>query len=1385
MMKPPPYFQAIMERSLSRWQQLEADPELAAPWHQLFRQVQNPRHVLSELLQNADDAGATKASVTVADHQFVFRHNGHDFSEDELSSLCRFGWSNKRIMHTIGFRGIGFKSTFALGDTVCLKTPTLSVAFDRARFTLPRWADRELSEDDCTQIEVLISDESRESEIKNSMREWEENPQSLLFFGSLHCLRINDREISWESLGPGPASGTEWMALNGDADKTYMIGRSEPEAFPEEALKEVRCERMVMAEEMPVLPPCSVEIVLGGQSRLYNVLPTGTRTQLPFGCNAPFVQDPARFGVQGPDSSDTNCWLLERIGRLAARIMLEWLQNRNLGLSERSQAYALLPDVDRSDTSEEGTISTLVEQSFAKVQDEHPSVLTDTGDVRAPHEAVALPIELFEVWQPDQMVGLFDSRESSVLCRFVCEQGREKLVNWGMVKEVDRSEVLSALQKATVPKPSSWQRLFHLWAYVSPRDHNWWEEHYLTSLRIVPVAGNADLDASTLVVRVRDKYTLARDDDWEFLSSRLRIVDAGWLDFLDKQIQVIDSQQDEELCQRIVAGKDVLGRLGLGQATSVNSVFSQVAHEFFSQSQVFIKDCVRLAQIAARLSVTTNESFRFVTRDNRLRSSNETILFDLDGSVKEIVPESWHQGHLLHDLYSDTFASCTKTEWLEWIASGRSGLNTLVPPEEKKRCIYSRSAIERELRARGMVGAPWYYYRTDSFYLDDWDFDDALWQHWRALAREDPDFWGRLMDRILSQPTSFWHQALEAEAFHDSRNGHSARLTDAHLLPSWILAFANERCLPDIHGAYHRPSELLRRTPATEAMIEVEPFVANRYDQEVNRPLLQALGVRDRPANPEMILRYLRSLANSKEPPTAECEKWYRRLDQLFDASSTADQERIRKAFREERLILLEGGGLAATADVFVTHSEDDVPDAPKVRIAVRDLSFWAKIGVAGRPTIDLALGWLKRLPSQRELDIATLRCVRALLARYPGRIWDECNKWLNLACQWVQTESLLYALTSSPVEWGHLFESIKEKTVDLRMLSEETASKPPFSLLPPLSRVIDERLVEGTRVSVLSRDWPWLRLVGTLLTRVQLEDEAEQETIRGLGRELSQTIVQPVPEIDITPYVEGKPGGTPRRVEVVWSSRVLYVLESSPPQRLARMIPRLLAGYFRRGDITSALSYCYERTEGQITAYFEDAFELLTIADVANPREEGIPGIDTSGVQVTGTDIRTEHPDPTPKARPDSSGDSTQEGSRTENDPNPDRPGRLRPATSPVIERFAAVQGFEVKSDRTFVHPDGRLLLRTDDGIFPWIEKSRDECVYYYPMEHCMEKEPLDVRADVWGMLERFPDQYALILLDLQDMPTRVFGRDLLSMQQTNELKLYATIYRLVISHD
>ncbi|MBI2480520.1 MAG: ATP-binding protein, partial [Planctomycetia bacterium] len=300
------YFERVRTKAAQQWDQLEHDPELAGPWHQLFAQVQNPRHVVSELLQNADDAGATKATVEIKDGEFVFSHDGDDFTEDQFASLCRFGYSNKRTMRTIGFRGIGFKSTFSLGDEVHLSSPTLSVMFRRKRFSEPVWIDPQRPSSGRTEVRVRIKDKHRLTELEKNLSEWMTTPASLLFFKSIRKLRIQDEEVHWKSHGAGPVDGSEWMATTKSPRHKYLVLRSAFEELPADAQEEIRQERMVGVDGKLDLPPCQVELVLGPdggpelEGRLFVVLPTQVATALPFACDAPFIEDPVRLQIKDP-----------------------------------------------------------------------------------------------------------------------------------------------------------------------------------------------------------------------------------------------------------------------------------------------------------------------------------------------------------------------------------------------------------------------------------------------------------------------------------------------------------------------------------------------------------------------------------------------------------------------------------------------------------------------------------------------------------------------------------------------------------------------------------------------------------------------------------------------------------------------------------------------------------------------------------------------------------------------------------------------------------------------------------------------------------------------------------------------------------------------------
>lgn len=78
-------------------------------------------HFVYELLQNAEDAGATRIKFLEKEDRLEVLHNGTPFSVGNLQSLCDIGMSDKSSeLNQIGEFGVGFKSVFGICDTVYL-----------------------------------------------------------------------------------------------------------------------------------------------------------------------------------------------------------------------------------------------------------------------------------------------------------------------------------------------------------------------------------------------------------------------------------------------------------------------------------------------------------------------------------------------------------------------------------------------------------------------------------------------------------------------------------------------------------------------------------------------------------------------------------------------------------------------------------------------------------------------------------------------------------------------------------------------------------------------------------------------------------------------------------------------------------------------------------------------------------------------------------------------------------------------------------------------------------------------------------------------------------------------------------------------------------------
>jgi len=155
-------------------------------------------HFLYELLQNAEDAGATNIHFELEANLLKVVHNGKRlFDEKDLNGITTIGRSQKRDdVNTIGKFGVGFKSVFAYTQAPEVRSGVVS--FCIRDLIVPNWIEPDLKIDPTETAFILKFDQpakSPEQCFKEIAAGLDNLPASTILF-----LR-NLREISWTVSG--------------------------------------------------------------------------------------------------------------------------------------------------------------------------------------------------------------------------------------------------------------------------------------------------------------------------------------------------------------------------------------------------------------------------------------------------------------------------------------------------------------------------------------------------------------------------------------------------------------------------------------------------------------------------------------------------------------------------------------------------------------------------------------------------------------------------------------------------------------------------------------------------------------------------------------------------------------------------------------------------------------------------------------------------------------------------------------------------------------------------------------------------------------------------------------------------------------------------------
>jgi hypothetical protein len=383
---------------------------------------------------------------------------------------------------------------------------------------------------------------------------------------------------------------------------------------------------------------------------------------------------------------------------------------------------------------------------------------------------------------------------------------------------------------------------------------------------------------------------------------------------------------------------------------------------------------------------------------------------------------------------------------------------------------------------------------------------------------------------------------------------------------------------------------------------------------------------------------------------------------------------------------------------------------------------------------------------------------------------------------------------------WSHLHEWVKRKTADFQRLLGETVQAPPFSALPALSDLVEEHFNQPSLLGGMEDRRAWLTAFGIQLGRIELADAAETERVRALAETIAATSWVQTAKLEVVPYLDGVPAGTARLTDILWLDGKLFVSPLSKA-KLAKRVPEEI-GRSLSADIRAALTYAFERSPEDIKDYLEENFTLGPVQEMAAPVIEAPAAaaptakdvadessenagdadapVEADNLHLSEDDEAATQPEPEPQAaEPDRELIETDIATRPRAAPRPHRPS--------IMARFALGQGYQADGEDRFFHADGSWIGRANGTRFPWERRSASGEIlrHYYPKDHCLEHEPLQLEADVWGLLDQKPDVYSFILINPEGDPVEMTGVRLRVLRAGGELTIHPATYRLVYDLD
>lgn len=348
-------------------------------------------HFVYELLQNAEDAGASNVSFHLFKDRLEMRHDGRPFDEDDVRGICGLAVGTKKgDLTKIGKFGIGFKSVYAYTNSPEIHSDDEHFLIEH--YVRPHAAERRTTDQGQTLIVLkfdpcVVAPEDACLEIGQRLAML--SARSLLFLSHIG-------EVSWVKKDGSQGMYMRGSSQYGSAKRVLLIGDSQG--------KETEEEWLVFSRPVPLSTDFALkveaayrlekdtktkteQIVPVQDSHLVVFFPTEKETHLRFLVQGPYRTTPARDNV--PKDDPLNQRLIQETATLIVESLADLKEMRLLN----TELLNSLP-LKSAEFPQGGMFRPIFEQVRAALRDRPLLPTSDGGFVAARYAKLARGTEL-------------------------------------------------------------------------------------------------------------------------------------------------------------------------------------------------------------------------------------------------------------------------------------------------------------------------------------------------------------------------------------------------------------------------------------------------------------------------------------------------------------------------------------------------------------------------------------------------------------------------------------------------------------------------------------------------------------------------------------------------------------------------------------------------------------------------------------------------------------------------------------------------------------------------------------------------------------------------------------------------------------------------------